>query len=124
MQRVPLTGNYGTVAMIRPVLGLMTAADPQSAKTNPRSAPRTIPRAMTRKEIVVEATGLSGAYVVSEANRLVEAAGIEPLFLINPNPMMANDFGFFPVKIIALPRRFDSPGVPSSPLESSPVLEK
>jgi hypothetical protein len=78
MQRVPLTGNYGTVAMIRPVLGLMTAADPQSAKTNPRSAPRTIPRAMTRKEIVVEATGLSGAYVVSEANRLVEAAGIEP----------------------------------------------
>ena len=37
--------------------------------------------------------------------------------------MMANDFGFYDMKTFELPRRFDSPGVPSSPLESSPVLE-
>jgi hypothetical protein len=53
----------------------------------------------------------------------VEAAGIEPLFPINTNPMMANDFGFYRVKTLELPRRFDSPGVPYSLLESSPVLE-
>ena len=56
--------------------------------------------------------------------RLVEAAGIEPLLLLNPNLMMANDFGFYGVKNYELQRRFDSPGVPSRPLESSPVLEK
>jgi hypothetical protein len=55
---------------------------------------------------------------------MVEAAGIEPLFLTKPNPMMANDFGVYRMKTIELQRRFDSPGVPSSPLESSPVLEK
>jgi len=55
---------------------------------------------------------------------VVEAAGIEPLFPINTNPMMANDFGLCAVKSIELRRRFDSPGVPYSPLESSPVLEK
>jgi len=54
---------------------------------------------------------------------MVEAAGIEPLFPANPNPLMANDFGFYCVKALELPRRFDSPGVPPSPLESSPVLE-
>jgi hypothetical protein len=37
--------------------------------------------------------------------------------------MMANDFGFYDMKTFELPRRFESPGVPSSPLESSPVLE-
>jgi hypothetical protein len=55
---------------------------------------------------------------------MVEAAGIEPLLPSNPNPMMANDFGFYEIKTFELQRRFDSPGVPSSPLESSPVLEK
>jgi len=34
--------------------------------------------------------------------RLVEAAGIEPLFPVNTNPMMANDFGSYDMKIIAL----------------------
>jgi hypothetical protein len=53
----------------------------------------------------------------------VEAAGIEPLFHVNTNPMMAHDFGFYCAKTFALPRRFESPGVPYSPLESSPVLE-
>jgi hypothetical protein len=38
--------------------------------------------------------------------------------------LMANDFGSYDTKTFALPRRFDSPGVPYSPLESSPVLEK
>jgi len=37
--------------------------------------------------------------------------------------MMANDFGFYRVKTFELLRRFDSPGVPYRPLESSPVLE-
>jgi hypothetical protein len=55
--------------------------------------------------------------------KVVDAAGIEPLFPVNPNPMMANDFGFYCVKTFELRCRFDSPGVPSSPLESSPVLE-
>ena len=36
------------------------------------------------------------------AAELVEAAGIEPLFHVNTNPMMANDFGFYFVKTIAL----------------------
>jgi hypothetical protein len=42
---------------------------------------------------------------------VVEAAGIEPLFPVNTNPMMANDFGFYCVKTFGLPRCFDSPGV-------------
>jgi hypothetical protein len=42
---------------------------------------------------------------------LVEAAGIEPFSPLNPNPMMANDFGFYCVKAFGLQRRFDSPGV-------------
>ena len=45
------------------------------------------------------------------------------MFPLNLNPMMMHDFGFYCVKTLELPRRFDSPGVPSSPLESSPVLE-
>jgi hypothetical protein len=44
----------------------------------------------------------------------VEAAGIEPFSPTNPNPMVANDFGFYCVKTFELPRRFFSPGVPSS----------
>jgi hypothetical protein len=50
--------------------------------------------------------------------RFRQAAGIEPLFPLNPNPMMANDFGSYCVKTFGLPRLFDSPGVPYSPLES------
>ena len=49
---------------------------------------------------------------------MVEAAGIEPLFPVNTNPMMVNDFGFCDMKNIELPCRFESPGVLSSPLES------
>ena len=71
----------------------------------------------------MEAAARSDSYLVSEANRVVEAAGIEPLLPLNPNPVMANDFGFYDMKTFELPRRFESPGVPSSPLESSPVLE-
>ena len=36
-----------------------------------------------------------------EIGELVEAAGIEPLFPVNTNPMMANDFGFYFVKTFA-----------------------
>jgi hypothetical protein len=36
-------------------------------------------------------------------NVMVEAAGIEPLFPLNPNPTMANDFGFYRVKTFELP---------------------
>ena len=50
-------------------------------------------------------------------------AGIELLLPSNPNPMMTHDFGFYCLKTFELPRRFLSPGVPSNPLESSPVLE-
>ncbi len=53
----------------------------------------------------------------------MEAAGIEPVQRANPKPMMAYDFGFYDMKTFGLPRRFESTGVPSSPLESSPVLE-
>jgi len=42
---------------------------------------------------------------------MVEAAGIEPLFPVNTNPMMANDLGFYDLKTYESPRRFDSPGV-------------
>jgi hypothetical protein len=49
----------------------------------------------------VEAAGRSDSYLVNEANRVVEAAGIEPLFPVNTNPMMANDFGFYFVKTFA-----------------------
>lgn len=54
----------------------------------------------------------------------MEAAGIEPVLPLNLNPMMAKDFGFYCVRIFELQRRFESPGAPYSPLESSPVLEK
>jgi len=53
----------------------------------------------------------------------LNAVGIEPLFPLNTNPMMANDLGIYCLKTFELRRRFDSPGVPYSPLESSPVLE-
>jgi hypothetical protein len=52
----------------------------------------------------------------------VEAAGIEPFSPTNPNPMVANDFGFYCVKTFELPRRFFSPGVPSSLPWSPPSL--
>jgi hypothetical protein len=54
----------------------------------------------------------------------VEAAGIEPFSTLNLNLLMAYDFGCYAVKTFELPRRFESPGLPSSPLVSSPVLEK
>ena len=37
---------------------------------------------------------------------MVEAAGIEPMLPTNPNPMMANEFGFHRLKTIQLRRRF------------------
>ena len=54
---------------------------------------------------------------------MAEAAGIEPFLPANANPMMVHDFGFYGVKAFELRLRFFSPRVPSSPLESSPVLE-
>ena len=54
---------------------------------------------------------------------MVEAAGIEPDSGDNINLLMVRDFGCYRFRNLELPRRFDSPGVPSSPLESSPVLE-
>jgi hypothetical protein len=72
----------------------------------------------------VEAAGRrSFALECSTEETINEAREFEPLFPVNTNPMMANDFGFYLVKTHELPRRSDSPGVPSSPLESSPVLE-
>ncbi len=53
----------------------------------------------------------------------MEAAGIEPVSPANINLMMVHDFGFYDIKNIELPRRCLSPAVPSSPLESSPVME-
>ena len=54
---------------------------------------------------------------------MVEAAGIEPFLRVNSNLMMAHDLGFYKLKTIELRSCFFSPGVPSCPLESSPVLE-
>ena len=51
------------------------------------------------------------------------AAGNEPLFPVNTNPMMAHDFGFFDMKTFELPRCFESPRVHSGLLEPSPILE-
>jgi hypothetical protein len=36
---------------------------------------------------------------------------VKPVSPVNPNPMMANDFGFYVMKASELPRRFESPGV-------------
>jgi len=74
--------------------------------------------------------GTSAAHDSSVMGELVEAAGrrsfaldsgfevtlykakeFEPLLPSNPNPMMANDFGFYCVKSPELARRFESPGV-------------
>ncbi len=74
-------------------------------------------------EVWWERWARSVAYDFGTRVQLVQAAGIEPLLPANLNPMMAHDFGFFGMKTIELPRRFLSPRVPSSPLESSPVLE-
>jgi hypothetical protein len=52
---------------------------------------------------------------------MVEAAGIEPLFPINTNPMMVNDFGFYCAKTFGLPADsipLESPTVPWSPPQS------
>jgi hypothetical protein len=45
----------------------------------------------------------------------MEAAGIEPLLPVNPNPMMANDFSFYNMRNHELLRRFFSPEVHPSP---------
>ena len=79
---------------------------------------------VSKAKRVVEAAGSARRLASSFRGRLVEAAGIEPFSPVNPNPMMAHDFGFYNMKTFELQRRFDSPGVPYSPLESSPVLEK
>jgi hypothetical protein len=47
----------------------------------------------------------------SSEQKLVEAAGIEPLLPLNSNAMMANDFGSYRGKTFELPRRFFSSGV-------------
>ena len=93
---------------------------------------------------MVEAVGRRCVPTLANASeqRLVEAAGrrsfapgciseettnvakeFEPFSPVNTNPMMVHDFGFYCRRIIELPRRYLSPRVPSSPLESSPVLE-
>ena len=51
---------------------------------------------------------------------LLEAAGIEPLFPINTNPMMSHDHGFYCRRVIEFARRFEFPPVPWSP---PPFLE-
>jgi hypothetical protein len=54
---------------------------------------------------------------------MVEAAGVEPDHLRSTNWLMAHDFR----RKVLIPRRFspsiESPGVPYSPLESTPVVE-
>ena len=42
--------------------------------------------------------------LVLRGHELVEAAGIEPFSPVNPNPMMANDFGFYCMKTLGLLR--------------------
>ena len=53
----------------------------------------------------------------------MEAAGVEPDHLRSTNWLMAHDFR----RKVLIPRRFspsiESPGVPSCPLESTPVME-
>ena len=61
---------------------------------------------------MVEAAGFrSAAQDLGEVIQVVEAAGIEPVLPLNPNLLMARDFGCYDVKTIELPRRFESPGV-------------
>jgi hypothetical protein len=49
-------------------------------------------------------TGYEPLLLVKDAATLVvEAAGIEPFSPVNPNSMMANDFGFYSVEILELP---------------------
>ncbi len=56
-------------------------------------------------------------------NELVEAAGVEPDHPLLTNRLMTHDFR----RNILISRRFqpsiESPGVPSCPLESTPVVE-
>ena len=64
---------------------------------------------------------MSAAHVVEIYK--VEAAGIEPCRSVYLKLLMANDFGCYSLRISELSRLYLSPRVPSSPLESSPVLE-
>ena len=54
---------------------------------------------------------------------LAGATGLEPDSGGFSNLLMARDFRRKPLRICCLVPVFDSPGVPSSPLESSAVLE-
>jgi hypothetical protein len=73
---------------------------------------------------LVEAAGFrSAAHDSGWVVQLVEAAGIEPARSINPNPLMARDFGRYRFVNIELLRRYLSPRVPSCPLEPPPVME-
>ena len=53
----------------------------------------------------------------------LEAAGIEPERRNPANYLMANDFRRKCLESRDLPPPFECPGVPSSPLESTPVVE-
>jgi len=59
----------------------------------------------------------------SPAFKAVEAAGIEPERRDPANYLMANDFRRKCLESRDLPPPFECPGVPSSPLESTPVVE-
>ena len=73
---------------------------------------------------MVEAAGFrSAAQDFGFMIELVEAAGIEPDSGDNLNLLMVHEFGHYRLISIELPRRFESPGVPSCPLESPPVME-
>ncbi len=53
----------------------------------------------------------------------MEAAGIEPVRNENPNRMMVHDFRCYCLRIFCLRDRRLSTAVPSSPLQSTPVME-
>jgi hypothetical protein len=54
----------------------------------------------------------------------VEAAGIEPVPVPNPNRLMAHDLPRYSCGFFELPLLIESPGVHCCPLESTPVVEK
>jgi hypothetical protein len=56
-------------------------------------------------------------------DQLVAAAGIEPCCSDNLNLLMASEFDVYRFRNLQLLCRFESPRVPSSPLESPPVFE-
>jgi hypothetical protein len=72
---------------------------------------------------LVEAAGFSPPRTWITRSEVVEAAGIEPDSGDNLILLMAREFGFYCIKTFELHRCFESPRVPSNPLESSPILE-